>query len=286
MLNKPNPISLALAFLCIATVFYQCFANSLSIILVVNKLEDFVQQGKVQSDLTFADLHSALLDFEKLDKASRRQLKEKQPLFHLVSDFFFVPLERHEEVFTVETNVEVAYGYLKRLEKYYKEFRPAYVCQKQIDGAVHRSEKADELIAALLNSKSQITSKMFRDASTEYDELKERFYKIGESEDILEFISYFGEFRKILNYLNKPEIIVLKKKIFPLLNSNSESVLSSSRDLFKAEMANYGYVVKNGALEKEGRTDPVGFNYKECKKSRDRLSPKMTFPKRFLCCLF
>lgn len=252
MSSKLSSIFLALTFLYLITVFSGCFADITSIMLVLNKLEAFVHQGKTQSDLTFADLQDAYSEFERLDETYRHKLMERQPLFQMIAHVLFIPMEKHPLLFSNERDPGIADSYMRRLERYYRELRPAYFGH-QLGGPCHRSKKTNDLIAALLSDKSQLTSKMFRDAATEYYALKDRFYEIGEVEDIFACI---GELKQILNYLNRPEINVSMEKIFPLFaNAKDGSVLSSSKDLFRADMAKQGYTVENEKLRKLSRAE-------------------------------
>lgn len=100
---------------------------TMSMQMVLDKLEAFVTRGMSQSDLTFADLQAAYWDFQKLGPSHRVKLKLDRLLVPTVSDFLRSLIGKHPNVFTNGHDVTLGNIYIRQLEKLYKEVRTAYI---------------------------------------------------------------------------------------------------------------------------------------------------------------
>lgn len=234
------------------------------ILEVQKRLEAYAQRQTRSTELTVADLHEALSEFEQWDQDFRDEMMQTKPLIHLLMDFLLIPMERFDETvgsdldddddFDAEAEADGIPSdkhsvYIQRLELYYKKFRPAYLGKTIGSGSYLRAKKTDAAIESLLGIAGckPLTRQLLNDAVIEYGAFASRFYQISAADDIF---SQAQELEYLLNFLNRDWVRTFGKKIKPILESMQlqDSQLPEISQLFKKELYELGYIMKGDKI--------------------------------------
>lgn len=218
---------------------------------VISKLEAYALGQIDNTGLSINDLRGALEEAQSWDQSEYIKKKESDPSVSLLTDFLLVPMLRYTDPtrdgVSQEAGSTARQDYITRLEKYYKIFRPAYLGQT-IDKSYHRAPKTDKLLASLIEAKDSepLTKIMLEEAMIEYKAVSQRCSEIRAYDDVY---SCARELKLIFNYLNRMEVKILGKSIFPQVPLiKTQDNIDGIRELYKSELRKLNIVVINGQM--------------------------------------
>lgn len=225
---------------------------------VMNKLDKFAAGKSESSMLTIHDLRAATEQFMSWDEKNKKSFKRRYHQIKLLEDFLFVPMSRFcdlidsDEKMKCDDDEEMRQDYVRRLELFYKQFKPAYQGE-MLGNEYANSKKTNVLIASLLdlNNHEPLSKKILVEATKEYRAYQKRIDDIAKHEDIFSCVQ---ELTLELNYSNRGEVKLLAERIFPLVENESSLIdenLDSLKSLYKIEFSKLkDYQIHEGAIVK------------------------------------
>lgn len=248
LLNKKR---LTLSFtISICLSFGNQYALADPIETVHDKLEKYATDNLSRSELSPDDLKAAYEEYKSWDPAKREEFELKKVTHALLTDFLLHPMERTHEIRQSKNDIELPIdeNYVKRLEKYYKMFRVAYMGQK-IGKVYHKCRKTDLLVSSLMGLKGRqdLTAKMIYDAIVEYNAIMQRLSDIMIYEDIY---GNLDELKQLLNFNNREAVKILKQVVYPQLKKlKSRKALDRVKETFRDKMADHRIIEQGGVLK-------------------------------------
>lgn len=231
-----------------------CLAQNIEVQVVedvVNKLERFAAGQSTSSALTTDELHAATKQFLSWGERTKESYRRQFHQLRLLEDLLFIPMSRTCNFSNNSDrncdDEEIQQAQIRRLELFYKQFKPAYQGQ-MIGNHYARSRKTEVLLASLLDLKNNqpLTGKMLDDAHKEYKAHQKRAQDITLHEDIF---ANANDLKLELNYLNRGEVKLLAEKIFPILSSDSP--LDNIKLLYQIEFSKLDdYEISDGQIVK------------------------------------
>lgn len=225
---------------------------------VMNKLDKFAAGKSESSMLTIHDLRAATEQFMSWDERNKKSFKRRYHQIKLLEDFLFAPMSRFcdlidsDDKMKCDDDEEMRQDYVRRLELFYKQFKPAYQGE-MLGNEYANSKKTNVLLASLLelNNHEPLSKKILLEAAKEYRAYQKRIDDIAKHEDIFSCVE---ELRLELNYLNRGEVKLLAERIFPLVENESSSIsenLDGIKSLYKIEFSKLkDYQIYKGAIVK------------------------------------
>lgn len=233
-----------------------CFGLTISLAIVsgagiadVAKLRDKVENVFINlenfnfglaesSGLSMADLRAAADQAKSWDAEYRLRNWLDKPELHCAGDLAFAMLESQK--FSQISDEQL----IARLESLYKEvIRPG--CEARLSGLLFPEESnIDQVKASLMQVKGseQLNKEMLEGLETEYMQYLAELSELEPTDDNGE------EVMSAFNFVSRPDVYVLKTKIFPLLGVKDN--LEELRKIFVGEMAKSGLTVdENGELK-------------------------------------
>lgn len=214
---------------------------------VITKLEDYSFEPNTESDLDLVEMVEAYNEYKNLSTEVVGKLRDALPLFHLVSDFLLIPMERYTRL--IHENDVSDFQLIKRTESYYAHFRPLYMKVRNKNTDTISARKTDALISSLLKLKDakQLNKDIIMNSMIEVKSYARQLEEISQQMDI--FVNK-SDVEKIMNFLNRDTTKILRDRIFPVahLVEDSRERLEFLSAIFLDQMSKQGYIIRSGKL--------------------------------------
>lgn len=197
--------------------------NALSgIKTVMNKLEAYAMGSKSKSGLTKNELMSVWHAFDSLSQSKKAEFR-RSPAVRLVTDLAVIPMNLIEKQFGDDP--QLFERHLRRVERAYKRFRPAYMGEPIGDKSFKLKVVNSMKLYSILSGKdkdTRLTLKLIENASREAAMWRQRVDELATTDDIF---ACLDELENIFNYFNASVLKPLFDHVFPALKPNSNPLM-------------------------------------------------------------
>lgn len=194
-----------LVTVCLVPVIWLIVAQASVLDVVSEKLERYASSADDSSGVTYDELEAAHDEVKLRGKKWRGNMRHTKDSFKLLDDFVFLPMDdwrpSEEEDEPLEQFNKLKKSYVKRAERTYKQFWPAYVDKKTIiDRSCWGASMFNALTQILYNqSGGEVTQQLLWNYKIQINQTRKKLEEIAHHEDIY---SRLDDIHLMLNLLN------------------------------------------------------------------------------------